>query len=125
MSTVCVNLFLNALDAMPRGGVLAVSLTSGAEGGTCLTVSDTGHGIPAEVLGRLFTPFASGKSTGTGLGLSLSRRIVAEHGGTIVGCNRADGPGACFTIRLPAPDSEGKRQAGASLGETDAYAVGH
>ena len=54
--------------------------------------------------GRLFTPFASTKPTGTGLGLSLARRIVEEHGGRITGANQPDG-GACFTIELPCPSS--------------------
>jgi signal transduction histidine kinase len=98
-STVLVNLFLNALDAMPRGGELRVEL--GADEGECrLRVRDTGPGIAPEVAARLFTPFASTKPTGTGLGLSLSRRIVEEHGGTITAANSPTG-GACFTITLP------------------------
>ncbi len=98
--TVLVNLFLNALDAMPRGGRLEVALEA-ARDGVCLRVSDTGSGIPPEMQGRLFTPFASSKPTGTGLGLSISRRIVEEHGGRLVAENRPGG-GACFTITLPA-----------------------
>ena len=58
-------------------------------------------GIPTEMVGRLFTPFASSKATGTGLGLSISRRIVEEHGGTLTAANRPEG-GASFTILLPA-----------------------
>jgi signal transduction histidine kinase len=97
--TVLVNLLLNALDAMPRGGALRVELE--ADDGECrLRVRDTGTGIAPEIAGRLFTPFASTKPTGTGLGLSLSRRIVEEHGGTISAANLPEG-GACFTITLP------------------------
>jgi signal transduction histidine kinase len=97
--TVLVNLFLNALDAMPRGGELWVGLD--ADDRTCrLSVRDTGPGISPELAGRLFTPFATTKPTGTGLGLSLSRRIVEEHGGTLAAANRPEG-GACFTITLP------------------------
>jgi signal transduction histidine kinase len=99
--TVLVNLFLNALDAMPQGGRLDVALTAGADGGVRLTVADTGTGIPPEMVGRLFTPFASNKPTGTGLGLSISRRILEEHGGTLTAANHPEG-GACFTILLPA-----------------------
>jgi signal transduction histidine kinase len=51
---------------------------------------------------RLFTPFFSTKPTGTGLGLSVSRRIVQAHGGTLTAANRTTG-GACFTITLPSP----------------------
>jgi signal transduction histidine kinase len=97
--TVLVNLFLNALDAMPRGGELRVGLEAG-DGECRLRVRDTGPGIAPDIAGRLFTPFASTKPTGTGLGLSLSRRIVAEHGGTLRAANHPEG-GACFTITLP------------------------
>lgn len=101
LATVLVNLFLNALDAMPAGGRLEVELTSGAEGEVQLRVADTGEGIAPEMAGRLFTPFASTKPTGTGLGLSICRRIVEEHGGRISAENRPE-RGACFIITLPA-----------------------
>jgi two-component system sensor histidine kinase HydH len=104
-STVFVNLFLNALDAMPQGGRLDVELTAEASGAIRLTVSDTGGGIPAEMAGRLFTPFATTKPTGTGLGLSISSRILEEHGGRITASNRPEG-GACFLITLPPPPEE-------------------
>jgi signal transduction histidine kinase len=101
LSTVLVNLFLNALDAMPRGGRLGVELRSLSDQEIRLDVTDTGGGIAPEIVGRLFTPFASTKATGTGLGLSISRRLIEEHGGSLGAHNRAEG-GACFTIRLPA-----------------------
>jgi two-component system, NtrC family, sensor histidine kinase HydH len=100
LSSVLVNLYFNALDAMAAGGLLRVELR--LEGGVQLTVSDTGLGISPDVAGRLFTPFVSSKTTGTGLGLSVSRRVVEDHGGALTGANRTDGPGACFTISLPA-----------------------
>jgi signal transduction histidine kinase len=100
LSTVLVNLFLNALDAMPNGGRLEVDLEA-TPAEVCLRVNDTGSGIAPEMVGRLFTPFASSKPTGTGLGLSISRRILEEHGGSLTGQNRPDG-GAAFTITLPA-----------------------
>jgi signal transduction histidine kinase len=98
-STVVVNLLLNALDAMPRGGHLEVIIALGKQT-ALLTVRDSGPGIAAEVLPRLFTPFASTKPTGTGLGLSLARRIVELHGGQIEGANVPTG-GACFRVTLP------------------------
>jgi two-component system, NtrC family, sensor histidine kinase HydH len=100
LCNVLVNLFLNALDAMPHGGRLEVSLEACGQTGVRITVTDTGGGIPAEILPRLFTPFASSKPTGTGLGLSICRRIIEEHGGRITGGNRV-GAGACFAITLP------------------------
>ncbi len=106
--TVLVNLFLNALDAMPRGGRLEVCAEATAEGAV-LRVTDTGPGIAAAVATRLFTPFVSTKPTGTGLGLSISRRILVEHGGDIRADNRAEG-GAVFTITLPGnPKSENSK----------------
>src|SRR5262249_26519608 len=95
LRTVLVNLCLNALDAMPHGERLAIDLDTASGGEVSLAVTDTGSGIDPEMLGRLFTPFASTKPTGTGLGLSLSRRIVEEHGGRLTAGNRPEG-GACF-----------------------------
>jgi two-component system sensor histidine kinase HydH len=99
-TSVLVNLFLNALDAMPRGGRLSVGLRAGPEGKCQLLVEDSGPGIDPAVMAKLFTPFASTKPTGTGLGLSICRRIVLDHGGTLSGANRSEG-GAVFTITLP------------------------
>jgi signal transduction histidine kinase len=112
-STVLVNLFLNALDAMPAGGRLDVDLRP-EPNGILVRVADTGPGLPVEMAGRLFTPFASTKPTGTGLGLSICRRVVEEHGGQITADNRPE-EGACFTIILPAPPAE----------ERHANAAGH
>jgi signal transduction histidine kinase len=103
LCTVLVNLFLNALDAMPHGGTLEADLEANGTTGARLRVTDTGGGVPPEMLADLFTPFASSKPTGTGLGLSISKRIVEEHGGTICVANRVrgQGTGACFVVTLP------------------------
>ncbi len=66
-----------------------------------LEVSDTGPGIPDHMIDRLFEPYMTGKSRGSGLGLSIVRRIVEEHGGSIEAENRPEG-GASVHIRLPA-----------------------
>jgi two-component system sensor histidine kinase HydH len=100
INTVLVNLLINALDALPRGGRIEVRLEKLPDGEVRLQVRDNGPGIPAEMRARLFTPFSSTKATGTGLGLSISRRIVEEHGGRMDAENRPEG-GACFMIELP------------------------
>jgi two-component system sensor histidine kinase HydH len=115
LGIVLVNLLLNACDAMPQGGRLTVSLEQPFAGPLRLRVADTGSGIPPQIADRLFTGFATTKPTGTGLGLSLSRRIVEEHGGTITAHNRPEG-GACFTITLPAAPVENGHENAARRG---------
>jgi two-component system sensor histidine kinase HydH len=97
---VLVNLGLNALDAMPRGGTLTVTVRRNKFGAE-VEVADTGPGIAPAMRTRLFQPFASGKDTGLGLGLVICKRIVEDHGGSIGAANRLGG-GASFFISLPA-----------------------
>lgn len=81
---VFVNLLINAIEAMPQGGTIEVTLDAQPADATIrLRIRDSGQGIPPELVPRLFEPFASGKERGTGLGLAVSRRILEEHGGTI------------------------------------------
>jgi signal transduction histidine kinase len=95
-----LNLLLNAEQAMPDGGTL--TLIGRAEGDrVCLDVIDTGHGMPADVLAKLFRPFHTTKQNGNGLGLPTARKIVLAHGGTI-DVQSEPGRGSKFTIRLPA-----------------------
>ncbi len=97
---VLVNLTLNALDAMPQGGLLEVDLQKLAEEQVELRIRDSGPGISPELMARLFQPFVSTKETGVGLGLVVSRRIVEAHGGSLRACNDPEG-GACFVVLLP------------------------
>jgi signal transduction histidine kinase len=99
---VFVNLLLNAMQAMPDGGTLRVGFgPRDATRGVCqIRFVDSGTGIPLEMLDRIFEPFVSGRESGYGLGLAVSRRIVTEHGGTISAANRPEG-GASFTVVLP------------------------
>jgi two-component system, NtrC family, sensor histidine kinase HydH len=100
---VFVNLCLNALDAMPTGGTLILTVRTANPRQAQVEVSDTGPGIPKAVLPRLFEPFVSSKDTGLGLGLVISERSVRDHAGTIGAANRVGG-GASFFVTLPAGD---------------------
>jgi len=109
---VFLNLILNAVQAMPAGGqiTLRTAVRNGAraegEEPTAhapmveVAVTDTGPGIPSNVLTEIFTPFMTTKRRGTGLGLSVSRRIVEDHGGWITAESPA-GQGATFRVFLP------------------------
>jgi signal transduction histidine kinase len=110
LDMVLVNLFINALDAMPQGGRLEVEVDHTATAGARVTVADTGAGIAPQVAGRLFTPFTTTKPTGTGLGLSISGRILQEHGGSLSAGNRPEG-GARFVLTLPPPPEEAHAEA--------------
>jgi two-component system sensor histidine kinase PilS (NtrC family) len=96
------NLCLNAVQAMPEGGELRVTMTAG--GRLVLRVSDTGEGIEAADLGHIFEPFFSTKSDGSGLGLALVHRIVQDHGGEIDVYSRPR-VGSTFTVTLPAANA--------------------
>ena len=94
-----LNVVRNALDAMPGGGHLRVSVTR--SGDSCeISVSDTGAGIPDEVRQRIFEPFFSTKESGSGIGLAMTIRVLQMHGGSVdVEC--AAGHGTTFCLRLP------------------------
>ncbi|HEX4386273.1 MAG TPA: sensor histidine kinase [Myxococcales bacterium] len=97
------NLVENAINAMPEGGELKVSLADVGGDAVKLTVSDTGKGIPAAIRERIFDPFFTTKSEpgGVGMGLPISHRIVEAHHGKLI-LESAEGKGATFTIVLPA-----------------------
>ena len=108
MEQVFINLFINAVHAMPRGGTLTIrtrlqapqlDTSSPDAGGVVVEILDTGTGIPAEALAKIFEPFFTTKPTGvgTGLGLPVVKNIVELHGGTITMANRPEG-GAVATI---------------------------
>jgi len=93
------NLFANALDATPAGGVIRVVLES-ESGQAILKVEDSGPGIPPEIRDRIFEPFTTTKGKGTGLGLSLVLSVVQAHNGTVE-AESSSGTGSLFIIRLP------------------------
>jgi len=96
-----LNLVLNAFQAMPAGGRLTVA-TRRAGDQAEVSITDTGPGIPREEQGRIFKTFVTTRADGTGLGLPISLRIVAAHGGSIA-VRSAPGVGATFTVTLPLP----------------------
>jgi len=99
MKTVFTKLVENAFDAMPNGGVLTVE-SSRVKEEIAITFSDTGVGIPSEVVKRLWSPFFTTKAKGMGLGLTICKRIVEAHGGKIL-AESSLGKGSTFTITIP------------------------
>jgi len=101
---VLLNLVKNAVDAMPQGGILRLTVQQDAAGRVVFQVSDTGVGISDELMSRLFEPFVThGKSKGTGLGLAIAKSVVQAHHGVITARSKP-GAGAVFEISLPAAD---------------------
>lgn len=96
-----LNLILNAIQAMPEGGLLSLTTTL-VDDSIQVCCSDTGQGIPSENLNRIFNPFFTTRNEGTGLGLAITHRIIQGHGGNIEVANRV-GEGTSFTITLPLP----------------------
>jgi signal transduction histidine kinase len=108
MHQVLLNLFLNAIQAMPNGGELGIQVypivSSGLEGAPQrfirIVISDTGKGIPANLIPRVFDPFFTTKPKGIGLGLSIAYQIIKKHEGTIQVQSEWE-KGSTFDIRLP------------------------
>jgi signal transduction histidine kinase len=96
---VFVNLVRNAREAMESGGALTVSAWA-AKGSAEIRIQDTGLGMTPEVSERIFEPFYTTKTGGTGLGLSLSRQIIEAHGGSVE-VESAPGRGTTFILKLP------------------------
>ena len=100
MRQAFTNLGVNALEAMPHGGVLKVMVLENARGRVVVRFSDSGKGIPKEVQPKIFEPFFTTKEGGTGLGLSIAHRIITQHGGDI-SVEGEEEKGSNFTITLP------------------------
>ncbi len=106
LKQVFLNLFLNAIQAMDEAGVLTIKATIGPDDSDTalqnveITVQDTGCGITEEQMQQLFKPFQTTKEDGIGLGLSITKEIIEQHGGTIR-VHSDEGQGATFTIILP------------------------
>jgi two-component system NtrC family sensor kinase len=105
LTQVFMNLLINAIDAMPKGGTVTIStlLDRAAETpGIKIEVVDTGIGIAADVLQHIFEPFVTTKPNGVGLGLAISYEIIQSLGGEIAASSQPD-VGTTFTVRLPLP----------------------
>jgi len=119
ISQVCFNLIHNAMEAMPEGGSVEITLRKRG-GWAVISVSDTGVGVPPEMRSRIFEPFVShgksrsGKSSCAGLGLFVVREIVLCHGGEI-SLESAVAKGSTFTVRIPITPED--RQAGVVSGD--------
>jgi len=99
MKQVLLNLILNAIDAMPKGGRLTINVDRNGDG-LVIAVKDTGEGIDPAVRATLFSPFVTTKARGSGLGLAIAHRLVSQHGGRIT-ADDANGGGAVFQVWLP------------------------
>lgn len=110
MAQVFQNLFINSKEAMPEGGKVSVTLTvkekpqtqegSAKEKWVVIEVSDTGTGIPEDIMSRIFEPFFTTKKTGSGLGLTIVSQIIKNHGGEIEVHSKV-GVGTTFVLKLP------------------------
>jgi len=105
MRQVAINLILNAGGAMPDGGNLTVSSEAADSTHVRITFTDSGCGIPAESLEKIFEPFYTTKARGTGLGLAITRQIIEQHHGEIH-IESSVGNGTCVTVTLPTEREE-------------------
>ncbi len=112
------NLFVNSLDAMPHGGQIRIMVrktTLFLRDAVEIVISDTGMGIPPHTLDKIFEPFYTTKTEGTGLGLAMVHRIVDDHGGT-VDVKSKEGNGTTFFIKLPVGNEKLVEQGGLLVG---------
>ena len=104
LQQVLINLIVNAIHAMPDGGDLTLradDMEQEGKSGVLITVQDSGKGMSPDVLGRVFDPFFTTKQgEGSGLGLSISRKIIRRYGGTMQ-ADSVEGEGTRFTLWLP------------------------
>jgi signal transduction histidine kinase len=104
LKQVFLNLVLNAVEAMPHGGELLIHGCLLDDHGKWVAIAfmDSGVGIPPDDLDKIFEPFYTSKANGTGLGLTVSHNIIANHGGRLT-AESVVGKGSSFTVWLPVP----------------------
>jgi len=105
LRSVFTNLVINAVEAINgAGGSISINLTNTPANSVKVEISDTGCGIAAEDISKVFEPYFSTKETGTGLGLAIVKKAIDDHGGTISVASK-EGSGTTFTIILPAKEN--------------------
>ncbi len=116
LKQVFLNILLNSIQAMEKGGTISISTRTGGvhKGTVSIEITDDGAGIPEKDLSRVFDPFYTTKENGTGLGLSISYGIISKHGGSIEIKSNSDGEmrGTTVAVDLPVgvrPEVEGRR----------------
>jgi two-component system, NtrC family, sensor histidine kinase HydH len=111
LSGVFLNLFINAIDAMPEGGVLSLE-TTGSNGEMRIGIQDSGPGIRPEIRDLIFQPFFTTKPSGSGIGLPLAMQVVRSHGGRLYYEQRSEMvTGANFVVVLPLQNGAAPRGA--------------
>ena len=100
-----LNIIRNAMEAMGRDGVLSIETYEETPEWVIIRISDTGIGIPADQMAKLFSPFFTTKARGVGLGLSITRQMIEQLNGTINVTSRL-GEGTSFEIKLPQREKE-------------------
>jgi PAS domain S-box-containing protein len=109
---ILLNLVRNAIEAMegvpPQSRLIAVSTECDGDTAVIIKVTDSGPGVPAALVAKIFDPFCTTKESGTGLGLAISRTIAEAHQGKLT-YQRAPGGGARFILRLPSPQQRNER----------------
>ncbi len=120
LKQVFLNLFLNSIESMDKGGTLTITTSNShrdkegliSNGGELIIeIRDTGKTIPPDILPKIFDPFFSTKETGMGLGLAVVHRIIGDHGGSIEAKETGVGKGTCFCLRLPVMKKNSKKKA--------------
>ncbi|MEK3784824.1 ATP-binding protein [Paenibacillus sp. FSL K6-1230] len=118
LKQVFINLLKNAIEAMPRGGIIRISLFS-LPGSVTIKIKDQGPGIAPEILAKLGEPFITSKASGTGLGLMVSQRIIQNHQGTLEIESHSE-EGTVVTVHLPeAQRHSASKLAGPAEGENE------
>jgi two-component system sensor histidine kinase HydH len=112
LRSVFTNLLLNSLEAIDGGGgSVGIKLSAEAANRVRVEITDTGRGIAAEDIAKIFEPYYSTKDTGTGLGLAIVKKAIDDHGGSI-SVSSKQGSGTTFTIILPAKPEDGGKAEG-------------